>query len=353
MLSVDGGGMRGLFSCAYLQGMLATGVSRFNNDHTDFGKQFDLIVGTSTGAILGAGLAVGIPLSDICDLYTESGPKIFPEKLPESKAKLLFHHRSKLNKSGDEALRLVLANKFDDITLSQLYQERRIGLAITAVNCATHRAYVFKTPHDKTSNHRDDEVSLVDACLASSAAPIYRSIAVINKSGSRLDNSMFFDGGLWANNPVLVALIEALRNTDTEQEIEIFCLGTSPAPAGSVLDPDEPHWGLRDWQFGGRAIEYALDSQSKVSDQMAMMLLGHINRDVSITRFPQPVPSADQASLLALDDASQQAMALLKQLASMAVDETNQLMNSGGNDGKRIAALFGDKCLANEVKSNV
>ena len=165
---------------------------------------------------------------------------------------------------------------------------------------------------------------------------------------------MFIDGGLWANNPVLVALIEALRNTDTEQEIEIFCLGTSPAPAGSVLDPDDPHWGLRDWKFGGRAIEYAMDSQSIVSDQMAMMLLDHINRDVSITRFPQPVPSAEHASLLALDDASQQAMALLKQLASMAVDEeTNQMMNSGGSDGERIAALFGDKCLAKEVKSDV
>ncbi len=58
------------------------------------------------------------------------------------------------------------------------------------------------------------------------------------------------------------------------------------APAGSVLDPNDPHWGLRDWKFGGRAIEYAMDSQSIVSDQMAMMLLGHINRDVSITRFP-------------------------------------------------------------------
>ena len=286
VLSVDGGGMRGLFSCSYLQGMVATGNKRFNLDLNDLGKKFDLIVGTSTGAILGAGLAAGIPLSDICDLYTEFGSKIFPEKLPESKPKLLFHNRPKLNKNGDEALRGVLQSKFSDLTFSRLYKDRQISLAITAVNCTTHRAYVFKTPHDPKSSHRDDHVTLVDACLASSAAPIYRSIAVINKTDLTPDDSMFIDGGLWANNPVLVALIEALRNTGNDQKIEIFCLGTSPAPAGSVLDPTDPHWGLMKWQFGGRAIEYAMDSQSKVYDDMATMLLSHINRDVSITRFP-------------------------------------------------------------------
>ena len=344
VLSIDGGGMRGLYSCAYLQGMLNTGNAKHGVDLNDFGKQFDLIVGTSTGAILGTGLAAGIPLSEICNLYTEYGLEIFPEKLPDAATKLVFHPRSKLNMRGDAALKKTLKSKFNDLTLGQLYQNRQIGLAITAVNCATHRAYVFKTPHDKTSNHRDDDVTLVDACMASSAAPIYRSIAVINQEESLLDNSMFIDGGLWANNPVLVSLIEALRNADKDQEIEIFCLGTSPAPAGSVLNEDDPHWGLIKWKFGGRAIEYAMDSQSVVYDQMAEMLLGHINKKVSVTRFPQPVPSADQAPLLALDDASQQAMTLLKQLAARAIDETNQLINTGSEKGKRIAALFGEEC---------
>ena len=218
MLSIDGGGMRGLFSCAYLQGMVSTGKERFNADLSDIGKEFDLIVGTSTGAILGAGLAAGVPLSDICDLYTEFGSKIFPEKLPESKSKLLFHNRTKLNKIGDEALREVLESKFGDLTFARLFRDRQIGLAVTAVNCSTHRAYVFKTPHDHESNHRDNNVTLVDACLASSAAPIYRSIAVINQTETTSEDSMFIDGGLWANNPVLVALIEALRNTDEDQK---------------------------------------------------------------------------------------------------------------------------------------
>jgi len=335
--------MRGLYSCAYLQGLVDIGRKRFNADTDNVGNWFDLIVGTSTGAILGAGLAAGIPLDGICSLYIEHGPKIFPAKLPNKKSKLLFHPRSKLNQQGDGALRSALANTFKNTTLGQLYAERGVGLVIPAVNCMTHKAYVFKTPHDPESSHRDDEVTLVDACLASSAAPIYRSIAVINKPDAISNSNMFVDGGLWANNPVMVALIEALRNTDPSQTIEIFCLGTTPAPCGSVLDPDKPHWGLLEWQFGGRAIEYALDSQTEVHDQMANMLLKHLNRKVSITRFPQPVPSAGQASLLALDDASQKSMNLLMQLASQAIDKTNQVISSGGVDGGRISALFGDR----------
>lgn len=345
VLSIDGGGMRGLYSCAYLQGMISSATKRFNSNFDDLGKQFDLIVGTSTGAILGTGLAVGIPLTDICSLYTENGSNIFPEKLPDSKRKLLFHNRKALNETGDIALRKALESKLSDITFQRLYRDRGIGLAITAVNCITHRAYVFKTPHDQNSNHRDDNVSLVDACLASSAAPIYRSIAVINQTDSTPDDHMFVDGGLWANNPVLVALIEALRNADQNQDIEIFCLGTSPAPVGSVLDTSDPHWGLLDWKFGGRAVEYAMDSQTIVYDQMAIMLLEHIKQNVSITRFPQPIPSAEQSSLLALDDASDQSVLLLKQLASRAVDETNQLINEGVDSGNRIAALFGDESI--------
>jgi hypothetical protein len=325
--------------------------NRFGVDITDIGQQFDLIVGTSTGAILGAGLAAGVPLNEICDLYLAQGPAIFPARLPDREWKLLFHNRSKANQLGDLALRSSLSDTFNSTTLGRLYAERGIALAITAVNCASHRAYVFKTPHDPNSSHRDDDVTLADACLASSAAPIYRSIAVINQSDPSSNESLFIDGGLWANNPVLVALIEALRNTKSDQTIEIFSLGTSPAPVGSVLDPGNPHWGLLEWKFGGRAVEYALDSQTIVHDQMARMLLDYLDRKVSITRFPQPVPSAEQASFLSLDDASQESMGLLRQLASSAVDETNQLINTSGNKvGQRIADLLGE---VNDVRGNV
>ena len=56
VLSIDGGGMRGLFSSAYLEGIVKLANNKYGVDINDFGKQFDLIVGTSTGAIIGSSL---------------------------------------------------------------------------------------------------------------------------------------------------------------------------------------------------------------------------------------------------------------------------------------------------------
>ncbi len=340
VLSIDGGGMRGLFSVAYLEGLVKLAKNRFNSNISDLGKEFNLIAGTSTGAILGCGLAAGISLSDIHNLYTSHGEQIFPKKLPSNKLALFFHNRSKLNRLGDEALRQALKEAFGQMTMASLFRDRQIGLVIPAVNCITHKAWAFKTPHDPQSSQRDDEYSLIDVCLASSAAPIYRSLATIKQPGNTDTFDIFADGGLWANNPILVALIEALRNTNQEQSIEIYCLGTSPATAGSVLDTKNPHWGLEEWHFGGRAIELALDSQAVVYDQMSSMLLPHLNRPVSIIRFPQPSVSGEQGKLLSIDNASVQSLDLLKQLAATGVDQTNQLINSEDVSGKRIAELL-------------
>ena len=93
VLSIDGGGMRGLFSSTYLEGLIKLAKNRFGTDINDFGKQFDLIVGTSTGAIIGCGLAAGIPLEIISSFYADHGKEIFPEQLPKSKFKLMFLRR--------------------------------------------------------------------------------------------------------------------------------------------------------------------------------------------------------------------------------------------------------------------
>ena len=71
-----------------------------------------------------------------------------------------------------------------------------------------HRSWVFKTPHlATTTNHRDDRTRLVDVCMATTAAPVYRSIAIVDHADGGVEGCRaFVDGGLWANNPVLVGL---------------------------------------------------------------------------------------------------------------------------------------------------
>ena len=332
--------MRGLFSASFLRGLTKLASDRFDCDISDFGKEFDLIAGTSTGAILGCGLACGIPLNEIESLYTNVGSKIFPSELPQSKLQLLFHSRKKLNKQGDKALRRALQDAFGNQTLASVYNDRNIGLVVPAVNYTTHKAWVFKTAHDSSSSHRDDEYPLVDICLASSAAPIYRSLAAIKKPGNSSTTDMFVDGGLWANNPVLIALIEALRVAGPEQNIEVFSLGTSAAPNGSVHNPEKPHWGITEWGFGAKAIELSMDAQTGVALEMADMLAKTTGRDINIIRFSEPEIPREHAKLLGLDSASRQSCDLLKQLAGTAVDQTNQSMNSNSRDGQIISRLL-------------
>src|SRR5271156_358261 len=174
VLSLDGGGMRGTYTATYLDRVAATFAKRRAVAALDIGAAFDLIVGTSTGGIIACALAAGIPLSEIVELYALHGPAIFSRSLPTGARGVFWDHRKRPQAlaSGTAELRTALTEKLGAKTLGQIYAERGIALAIPAVEMSQHRGWVFKTPHLSGTNHRDDNYSLVDVCLATSAAPI-------------------------------------------------------------------------------------------------------------------------------------------------------------------------------------
>ena len=340
VLSIDGGGMRGYYNALYLDGVKKLANSKFKN--TNFINQFGMLVGTSTGAIIACGLANSMDPKEISNLYKEHGQKIFPKKVPTKWWQFLqFINRESINQKGNIALRAVLKEAFNDKTIKQIYDDTRTALVMPSINATTHEGYIFKTPHNNDTNNRDDNIALVDACLASSAAPIYRSLASIN-------NDLFVDGGLYANNPVLVALSEALRITKgTKQKIEIYCLGMSPI-AGSTVDCKVPNWGFRKWKFGSKAVNMSIDSQASVFDYLAKEFSNHVDRKISIVRFPQANIAPEHANFLDLDDASEKSLNLMQTLANTAIDNTNQLISDEANqDGNLIKSL-----LINDSKGN-
>jgi patatin-like phospholipase/acyl hydrolase len=85
VLTLDGGGMRGLYTTNLLMALAKRFNHRFSRQEPDVGKTFNLICGTSTGAILACALAAGIPLSRIKDLYIKKGPQIFRHPMPKGK----------------------------------------------------------------------------------------------------------------------------------------------------------------------------------------------------------------------------------------------------------------------------
>jgi hypothetical protein len=341
---VDGGGMRGIYSAAYLAALERAFCRQGGLENLDIGKAFRLIVGTSTGAIIGCGLAKGLSPQEIVKLYSQNGSLIFKRKLPSKIDLDLLHQlakRSKLLREGRVALRRALTNVFETMTIKGLWQKRGIALAIPAVNMATYRPWIFKTPHDPSTNHRDDDLSLVDVCLATSAAPLFRSLAAIEYKGGGHD--VFADGGLWANNPVLVAMVEAFRmQGDGADEIEIFALGTCGKPEGEVIPIDALDRGLAAWRFWGEAAKVSIAAQEYAFDMIVRLLEPHLKSRVRIIRFPsEKIPGA-LLKYLDLDETTPQGLEALMGQARRDADMTNSSIQRGTAEGKAIHSLFSD-----------
>jgi hypothetical protein len=346
VLSLDGGGMRGTYTATYLDAVAATFAKRRGVAVLDIGAAFDLIVGTSTGGIIACALAAGIPLGEIVTLYAQQGPAIFPRPLPSGAPGVLADHyrRSQALAAGTACLRAALTESLGAKTLGQIYAERGIALAIPTVEMSQHRGWVFKTPHlEGTTMHRDDNYTLVDVCLATSAAPIYRSLAAVDHPDPGAPGfNVFADGGLWANNPVLVGLIDALDLTKPGQEIHIFSLGTCPTPAGEQIAKNAVNRGLYEWKFGGEAAGLAIDAQQFAFDHMAKKLARHVERRCTVIRFPSEKVPAALIPYLGLDDTRPEAIeALINQARSDAQMTNSKCAYAEWEpDAALICALF-------------
>lgn len=343
VLSIDGGGMRGLYAAAYLTSLVQRYARTRGLDDMDLGRGFDLITGTSTGAIIACALAAGLPANRVVKLYRKWGPTIFPQKLPRSVGLGLAWQicmRPRYLKAGSTALEKALVEELGEITLGDVWQRRGIALSVPAVEMSRHRAWVFKTPHLSNTRHRDDGYRLVDVCLASTAAPIYRSMARISNPDTP-GHHVFVDGGLWANNPVLIGLLDALQMTEPGGRIEIFCLGTSPRAEGELISDRQLSRGLVGWKFGGGAMTLSLEAQEFAFSNMARMLTPHLDRHCRIVRFPYGGVSADIMKYWDLDETSPQGMdALVAQAQTDVYKTLSRCGDPADADGQLLDTLL-------------
>jgi hypothetical protein len=346
VLSLDGGGMRGTYTATYLDQVAANFARQRGLAALDVGAAFDLIVGTSTGGIIACALAKGIPLGEVVGLYRDVGPAIFSRPLPSTLIGVApdYFLRGAALTAGEEALRAALTDRLGETTMGGLYEARGVALAITAVEMSQHRSWVFKTPHFAGTNHRDDKYRLVDVCLATSAAPIFRSLAALDHAdGTGGGFNVFADGGLWANNPVLVGVIEALDMASPGQPIEVFSLGTCPLPAGEQIARDDIHRGLGEWKFGGGPAGLAIDAHQFAYDHMAKKLARHLDHPCTVIRFPSDKVPAALIPFLGLDDTRPEAIAALINQARTDADMTNSKCAYRETDPEAalICGLFG------------
>lgn len=327
VLCLDGGGMRGAYQTAYL----ATFAERINANlklqegPLDVGTAFDLVVGTSTGGILACGLAAGIPLTNMQALYATAGRKIFPlqwvRPLPIL-GKLVRAFGIGLIR-GDRALRQTLTATLGDRTIGSVYDDRKIALAVPTLDLARHAAVVFKSQHLRRLNGRDNTRTLVDVCMATSAAPILRSMATLQEPGGAGATATYVDGGLWANNPGLIGMMEATEIIEDREEhrpIHLFMLGTLPSQGG-----EEIHWWRHraawGWGFGLKAITASLNAQAVGYDYLTSKM-AELRRDGSFAyRLPAQCPPNELRNYLTnMDDARKK---VLNALARQAVSDVD------------------------------
>jgi uncharacterized protein len=212
VLSLDGGGIKGTYSAAFLAGIEEMTGKRI-------AEHFDLIVGTSTGGIIALGLGMGLPSSQILRFYLDRGPQIFPLMNTADRLRGMFRHAWRA-KHAPGALREALTEVFGDRVLG----DSTVRLVIPSYDGSSGDVHLFKTAHDPRFK-RDYGVPTVDVALATSAAPTFLP-ALSGACGTTL-----VDGGVWANCPAAVAVVESLTVLGRPAgSIDLLTVGTTEEP---------------------------------------------------------------------------------------------------------------------------
>lgn len=236
ILSIDGGGIRGLIPAL----LLAELEKRTSQPISDL---FDLIAGTSTGGILALGLSLPksnkkpkFKAQDLVKLYQERGRDIFSRSFWKGVSSAGGFADEKYSHSG---LEKVLKEYFGNSGLGKA----RTNVLVSSYDIQNRTPYFFKSWRD---GHQTIEMRHI--ARATSAAPTFFEPALLDTDES---TRALVDGGVFINNPAMSAYAEMKRmisKSDPEEPILIVSLGT-----GSLTRPisyeDAKDWGQLGWML--------------------------------------------------------------------------------------------------------
>lgn len=231
ILSIDGGGIRGLIPAM----VLAEIEKRTGKAVADL---FDLVAGTSTGAILGMGLSKpdrqGRPqysAKALAGLYEQRGSEIFHRSLWKGLASAGGILDEKYSENG---LEKVLLEYFGDDALGTALTD----VLVTSYDIENRQPHFYKSWRDEWK-----DIPMRHAARATSAAPTYFEPALVPARGG---DRALIDGGVFINNPAVSAYAEYQRMFPDEQDFFVVSLGT-----GELVRPipyeDARNWGQAEW----------------------------------------------------------------------------------------------------------
>jgi len=269
ILSIDGGGIRGIIPAVILNYIEKRLQSLTGNNNTTLADYFDLVAGTSTGGMLACFyLLPPMPgqkshsryfATDAIDMYARHGKEIFNRKF--------LRYGVAQNKYPATGLEKILYDCMGETTLAQ----SRKNCIVTAYDVTERKAVLFTSPEARKYDHRN--YLMRDVARATSAAPTYFELAAIRSMGGA--PSYLIDGAVYAGNPTMCAVVEANKTVfgtcanPAVNDLYIVSLGTGKDK--KIYDYNKAKgWGAVGWALP--MIDILLSASAEVVDYQMRQL---------------------------------------------------------------------------------
>lgn len=263
ILSLDGGGSKGVYSLGILKEVEALAKRRLC-------EEFDLIYGTSTGSIIAALLALGHSVDEVTKSYFDLIPEVMQHKRKSARSAALKRCANQI--LGDKRFDAFLT----DVGIVTIhYNETRPMIFKSSVKQAHGRYSTFQPGFGCT---------IAEAVIASSAAfPFFERAKVVTSNQGEPE---LIDGGFVANNPTLLAIADAVKAYKVEKEnIKVLSLGTG------IFKEPQPKIFYRilfSFSFAQLALK-VLEANTLTIEQLRLILFP----DIPCVRINEAYPQKD------------------------------------------------------------
>ncbi|MGK7927480.1 MAG: patatin-like phospholipase family protein [Spirulina sp.] len=277
ILSLDGGGMRGILS-AKLLALIEREIHILTGQTLQ--EYFHFVAGTSTGSILASGIAIGKTGEQLVQLYHERGREIFPYwggqgYLAPQRLSLLVQHGLSAPKFSHRGLKKVLQDELGETTLAEIHNNNTSPrLLIPTYDTADRKPIFFKTW--KTQKWYAG-VPIWEACVCSASAPTFFPAYPL-EYGEKTHSMV--DGGVGINNPAACAIAEAIVLGYKLEDIRVLSLGTGEATQGYPYQQTR-HWGATQWAV--RILDLLMDAPLNIDEYIARQVV--LRNDDSSDRY--------------------------------------------------------------------
>lgn len=299
ILALSGGGYRGLYTINFLAHCEKIYSVRCIN-------QFDLFTGTSIGALIVAGLAVGKTAEELVNGIEKYGMTVIHKTIVHWVKRLFVQAPYDLTVL-ERVVREILGEKAD-LRLNSI----DVPLLIPTVNYSTGKTVILKSYGACKNFSHASKLTLTEAVLASSVAPTYFSNFKL-KDGT----DEYVDGGLVANSPDLIAFNhEYFSNKIPLKDINMLSIGTAGRKFGSPVRSKPIKPSVLSWLFFRRLIQ----TNMTVQEDMTLREISSIPGERHLRIDCEPKKN-QEAAIREIDYANKAATDTLESLAVESFEE--------------------------------